>query len=82
MASQTVFVVQAFGMHGKRIVPTTKEQVKTETQALRQAERTAERKGGAIALQIMVDSETGEVEQSQIVARYGDLPENLDELMS
>ncbi len=40
------------------------------------------RKGGAIALQIMVDGETGEVEQTQIVARYGDFPENLDELMS
>ncbi len=82
MAIQTVFVVQAFGLHRKRIVPTSKEQVKTEAQALRQAERTAERKGGAIALQIMVDGETGEVEQTQIVARYGDLPENLDELMS
>ncbi len=38
MAIQTVFVVQAFGLHRKRIVPTGKEQVKTEAQALRQAE--------------------------------------------
>ena len=81
MASQTVFVVQAFEMRRKRIVPTTKEQVKNETQALRQAERTAERKGGAVAMQITVDSETGEVEGTQIVARYGELPDNLDELM-
>ncbi len=82
MASQTIFVVQAFEMRRKRIVPTTKEQVKGEAQALRQAERTAERKGGAIALQITVDSETGEVEQTQVVAKYGDLPDNLDELTS
>ncbi len=82
MAEQTVFVVQAFGMHRKRIVPTTKEQVKNEAQALRQAERTAERKGGAVALRITVGTETGEVERTQIVARYGEIPENLDELMS
>ena len=82
MATQTLFVVQTFEMRRKRIVPTTKEQVKDEMQALRQAERTAERKGGAIALQIAIDSETGEVEQTQIVGRYGELPDNLDELMS
>ena len=82
MATQTLFVVQAFEMRRKRIVPTTKEQVKGEAQALRQAERTAERKGGAIALQIAVDSETGEVEQTQIVGKYGELPDNLDELMA
>ena len=33
MASQTIFVVQAFEMRRKRIVPTTKEQVKGEAQA-------------------------------------------------
>jgi hypothetical protein len=82
MADQTVFVVQAFEMRRNRIVPTTKEQVKNEMQALRQAERTAERKGGAIALQITVDGETGEVGRTHIVARYGEIPENLDELMS
>ena len=82
MATQTLFVVQAFEMRRKRIVPTTKEQVKGEAQALRQAERTAERNGGAIALQIAVDSETGEVEQTQIVGKYGELPDNLDELMA
>ena len=37
MATQTLFVVQAFEMRRKRIVPTTKEQVKDEAQALRQA---------------------------------------------
>ena len=82
MATQTLFVVQAFELRRKRIVPTTKEQVKDEAQALRQAERTADRKGGAIALHIAVDSETGEVEQTQIVGRYGELPDNLDDLMS
>ena len=38
MADQTVFVVQAFEMRRNRIVPTTKEQVKNEMQALRQAD--------------------------------------------
>ena len=81
MAAQTVFVVQAFETHRKRIVPTTKEQAKSEMQALRLAERTAERKGGAVALQITVDTDTGEVERTRLVARYGAVPEDLDQLI-
>ena len=81
MAVQTVFVVQAFELHRKRLVPTTKEQAKNEQQAVRLAERTAQRKGGAVVLQITVDGETGEVDRTRVVSRFGEVPEDLDQLI-
>lgn len=81
MAAKDVFVVQAFEMHRKKIVPTTKEQAKNERQAELQAANVAQRKGGAVALALTVDDETGEVERSRVIARFGEVPEDLDQLL-
>ena len=50
MASKTVFVVQAFELHRKRLVPTTKEEARNEERARHVAERVAGRKAGAAVL--------------------------------
>ena len=81
MAAKDIFVVQAFEMHRKKLVPTAKEQAKSEDQATLMAERVAKRKGGAVALALTVDDESGEVERSRRVAQFGEVPDDLSQLL-
>jgi len=81
VAPKTVFVVQAFELHRKRLVPTTKEEAKTEDRARQTAERTAARKAGAAVLALIIETETGEMTSGKVLARYGDVPDDLGQLL-
>ncbi len=81
MAPKTVFVVQAFELHRKRLVPTTREEARTEDRARSSAERTAARKGGAAVLALVVEAETGEMTGGTVLARFGEVPDDLDQLL-
>jgi len=82
MAAKTVFVVQAFEAHRKKLVPTTKSEARDEASATRRAELIAERKGGAAIIKITADDETGEVSEARVLARFGDVPDDLDQMVS
>lgn len=81
MASKTVFVVQAFELHRKRLVPTTREEARNEERARHVAERVASRKAGAAVLALTVETETGEMIGGKVLARYGEVPDDLDQLL-
>jgi hypothetical protein len=81
VASKTVFVVQAFELHRKRLVPTTKEEARNEERARHVAERVAGRKAGAAVLALTVETETGEMIGGKVLARYGEVPDDLDQLL-
>ena len=81
MASKTVFVVQAFETHRKKLVPTTKTEARSEDQARKQAQQVAARKGGAAVIALTLDTESSEVSEAKILARFGDIPDDLDQLV-
>ena len=81
MAAKTVFVVQTFELHRKRLVPTTREEAQTEERARYVAERVAGRKAGAAVLALAVETETGELTGGKVLARYGEVPEDLGQLL-
>jgi hypothetical protein len=81
VAPKKVFVVQAFELHRKRLVPTTKDEARTEDRASQTAERTAARKAGAAVLALTIETETGEMTGGKVLARYGDVPDDLDRLL-
>jgi len=81
MAAKTVYVVQAFELHRKRLVPTTKTEARSEAHALYRAEQVASHKAGAAVISINADDETGEVSEAKVLARFGDVPDDLDQLI-
>jgi hypothetical protein len=81
VAPKTVFVVQAFEMHRKRLVPTTKEEARNEERARQMAERVAARKAGAAILALTIEAETGEMTSGRVLARYGEVPDDLEQLL-
>jgi len=82
MALKTVFVVQVFETHRKKVVPTTKTQANSEAGAKHQAELVAARKGGAAVISITADDETGEVSEAKVLAQFGDVPDDLDQMVN
>jgi len=81
MVEKTVFVVQAFEMQRKKLAPTTKTDAPSESAAMKRAESIAARAGGAAVIALTLDTETGEVSKAAILARYGEVPDDLDQLM-
>ncbi|WP_457091414.1 hypothetical protein [Microvirga sp. P5_D2] len=81
MASQTSYIVQTFEIHRKRLVPTVRAQFKTEQQAIRSAESTAQRKTGSAAMKVIADDETGEMSSIEVIAKYGEVPDDFEELL-
>ena len=81
MAVKTVYVVQAFETQRKRLVPTTKIDAPSESAAKKRAESIAARTGGAAVIALDVDSETGEISKATILARVGNVPDGLDQLI-
>jgi hypothetical protein len=75
------YVVQTFEIHRKRLVPTIKLQSKSELSAVRSAESVAQSKIGAAALEIIADDETGELSSARVVAKFGDVPDDFEELL-
>ncbi len=81
MTLRTTYLVQTFEIHRKRLVPTVRTVAKTEAQAERMAESTAQRKSGAAAIEVSADDETGEVDRIRIVATFGEVPDDFAELL-
>lgn len=71
--TQSVYFVQTFEMRRARLVPTLQEPASTPEQARRRAERTAERRGGAIAIEMMIEEDTGAIDSSRILERFGNV---------
>lgn len=78
---KTIHVVQLFELRRKRLVPTTRIEARDENNACMKAERQIGSKPGAVVLAITLDTETGEVEATRIVARYGETPDDLDQVL-
>jgi hypothetical protein len=76
--AQTVYGVVTFEMRRARLVPTLQEPAMTAESTRRRAERTAERKGGAIAIEMTIDEDTGAIDSSRILGRFGKVPDDVE----
>jgi hypothetical protein len=76
----TVYMVQTFEMRRARLVPTLQAPATTAESARRGAERTAERKAGAIAVEMTIDEDTGAVDSSRVLGSFGKVPDDIDGL--
>jgi hypothetical protein len=76
----TVYMVQTFEMRRARLVPTLQAPATTAESARRRAERTAERKAGAIAVEMTIDEDTGAVDSSRVLGSFGKVPDDIDGL--
>ena len=79
--AQAVYVVQSFEMRRARLVPTLREPATTAESAKRRAEREAESKGGAIAIEMMIDEDTGAIDSSRILGSFGQVPDDIEASM-
>ncbi len=78
---KTIHVVQLFELRRKRLGPAATGAAPDDPNARMRAERLVGTKPGAVVLAITLDTETGEVESTKIVARYGETPDDLDQLL-
>jgi hypothetical protein len=76
----TVYMVQTFEMRREGLVPTLQAPATTAESARRRAERTAERKAGAIAVEMTIDEDTGAVDSSRVLGSFGKVPDDIDGL--
>ena len=81
MGTKTAYVVQAFEKRRGAFLPLPRSEARSEAHALYQAEHIAVRKAGAAVIAITADEETGEVSEAKILARYGDVPDDLSQLI-
>ncbi|MCJ2063158.1 hypothetical protein MKK63_10600 [Methylobacterium sp. J-088] len=79
MALKTTFVVQPFELHRKRLRPARQEPAQSEFGALKKAEALAGRLPGAVALKVVADDETGELDSVAILGQFGDVPDDFAE---
>jgi hypothetical protein len=77
----TVYMVQTFEMRRARLVPTLQAPATTAESARRRAERTAERKAGAIAVEMTIDEDTGAVDSSRVLGSFGKVSEDIEASM-
>ena len=75
MTSVTVYMAQGFAQKGRRLIADQAIPCKTAQDAVRRAERLAEIRIGAVAIQQNIDDDTGEVDDNaRILFRSGTLP--------
>ncbi len=80
MPPKTLFIVQQFETMGKRLVAGRQMDFKTADEAIGRAGRDASRVTGVVAVQQVVDTDTGEVlEELVVLARHGELPAEFNE---
>ncbi|WP_373622876.1 hypothetical protein [Methylobacterium sp. OAE515] len=63
----------------KRLRPARQEQTHTDSLAVKKAENLAERMPGAVALKVVADDETGELEGVTILDQWGEIPDDVAE---
>ena len=80
MARETCYFVQAFNVgRGENLTPAAPIACKTETSALRTAERLASSKLGAVAFSSAGDAETGDYDdEPTVLFRSGQVPAAFD----
>lgn len=76
MAAKTTFLVQTFALKRGRLVPGKAEPAPTENGARKRAEAESARSKGVAAVRIVADDETGEVSDAEILAQFGDVPDD------
>jgi hypothetical protein len=80
MASLTIYLAQGFAQKGRRLVADPPIACRSADDAIRRAERLAEIRAGAVAIQQTVDDDTGEVDEgSRLLFRAGTLPASFDD---
>ena len=62
--AQVVYGVLAFEMRQARIVPMTQEPATSAEQARRRAQGAAARRGGAVAVEMAIDEDTGVIDSA------------------
>ena len=80
MTIKTAFVVQPFAITGsrsRRLVPLPKRKAQSEEHALHQAEHLATRRAGAAALALTVDTASGTMRGTRVLACFGKVPDHL-----
>ncbi|MGU3560553.1 hypothetical protein [Methylobacterium radiotolerans] len=82
MANKTTFIVQTFELKRKRLVPGDRQPAPTDHGARKRAEALSARKPGAAALKVAADDETGELESIEILAKFGDVPDDFEESLA
>ena len=70
------YVVVVFRFHKGRFIQDQVREAKTEPAAIDLAERLAMRHAGAIAIEVYVYPETGEITAPRELAVFGNLPED------
>jgi len=81
MGTKTVYVVQSFEKRRGAFVPLPKSEARNQAHALHQAEHIATHKAGAAVIAVTVDDETNKVSEAKILARYGDVPDDLSQMI-
>ena len=77
MPDNPTFVVMSFVMKRGQLAPGQKDAAPSASGAVKRAEAQAVRNQGAAALRIVADEDTGEVEQAEILASFGRVPDDL-----
>ncbi len=84
MTIKTAFVVQPFAITGsrsRRLVPLPKREAQSQEHALHQAEHLATRRAGAAALALTllltVDTASGTMRGTRVLACFGKVPDDL-----
>jgi hypothetical protein len=75
MARKTIYCVQPYRREGKKLVGGDLRQFKTEADARRVGEGTANRAAGVIVYEIEGDAEFDDWGEPRMLAVYGDVPE-------
>ena len=76
MGLRTSFLVQPFELNRKRLTPGRQDAAPSENGALKRAEAMAARLPGTMALKIVADDETGEVESVTVLGQFGEVPDD------
>lgn len=82
MATKTTFIVQQFEMKRGQLVPGAKDIAPTANGAIKRAEAVAARAKGTAALKIEADDETGEVHKAQVLAQFGQVPDDFKDSLT
>lgn len=77
MPGKPTFVVMSFVLKRGQLAPGAKDAAPSHSGAIKRAESQAKRNVGAAALKITADEETGTVEDAEILAAFGRVPDDL-----
>lgn len=80
MSRESIFVIQPFTMKGGKLVAIAPIPAPDEADAKRRARSLKSRYAGIVAFSRIGNAETGEYGESVILARYGMLPPEIDDL--